>query len=257
MKLSKLRHATATRHIAGTTIPRQNTTSFGMRNAMKKGGSRYAGESGDVEGSAARPRLDRPGRKAVGRVCKADGGISDAKTHQERLKKADGGWTGEGDSGKAKKEESAAKTKQSLDAVGDSIFHGGLGVASGLDAALARGKLRALGAAGALVNGAVAKMGVDRSVRLSNEAKAANKEGDEAEGRKSGGRAYAKGGKLTTMARDHIKTSNFALSGRRYPIEDKGHAKAALSRVSANGSPEEKAEVRSKVHRKYPNMSKD
>lgn len=64
MKLSKLRHATATRHLAGATIPRQDSTSFGMRAALKKGGSRYAGEAGEVEGRAARPRLDRPGRKA-------------------------------------------------------------------------------------------------------------------------------------------------------------------------------------------------
>jgi hypothetical protein len=76
MKLSKLRHATATRHLAGATIHRQDTTSFGMRHALKKGGSRYAGEAcgGEVEGSATRPRLDRPGRKAGGRVCKEEGG---------------------------------------------------------------------------------------------------------------------------------------------------------------------------------------
>lgn len=74
MKISKLRHATSTRMIRGESVPRQNTTSFGMRAALKKGGSRYAGESGEVEGGAARPRLDRPGRKAGGRVCKADGG---------------------------------------------------------------------------------------------------------------------------------------------------------------------------------------
>lgn len=60
--------------------------------------------------------------------------------------------------------------------------------------------------------------------------------------------------KLTSLGRKHIANSNFALPGRRYPIEDASHARNALSRVSQNGSPQEKAEVRSKVHKKYPNM---
>jgi hypothetical protein len=44
------------------------------------------------------------------------------------------------------------------------------------------------------------------------------------------------------------------LPGRRYPIEDKGHAKAALSRISQFGSSEEKAKVRSAVKRKFPGI---
>lgn len=60
--------------------------------------------------------------------------------------------------------------------------------------------------------------------------------------------------KLTTKARDDIKGKNFALSGRRYPIEDASHARNALARVSQHGSPAEKAEVRSKVERKYPGI---
>lgn len=60
--------------------------------------------------------------------------------------------------------------------------------------------------------------------------------------------------KLTTKARKEIPAGSFALPGRRYPIEDRGHAKAALSRVSANGSPAEKAKVRAAVHRKYPGI---
>lgn len=97
MKLSKLRASTSTRHLAGATIPRQNTTSFGMRHALKKGGTRYAGESGEVEGNAARPRLDRPGRKAGGRVCKEEGGriSEDSKREAARLhKEADEKGTG-------------------------------------------------------------------------------------------------------------------------------------------------------------------
>lgn len=62
--------------------------------------------------------------------------------------------------------------------------------------------------------------------------------------------------KLTTKQRDKIPGKDFALPGRRYPIEDKSHARNALARVSQHGSPEEKAEVREKVHRKYPGMGK-
>jgi hypothetical protein len=60
--------------------------------------------------------------------------------------------------------------------------------------------------------------------------------------------------KLTAKGRDRIAPKNFALPGGRYPIEDKPHARAALSRVSANGSPAEKAKVRAKVHAKYPGI---
>ena len=59
---------------------------------------------------------------------------------------------------------------------------------------------------------------------------------------------------LTSAARKNIPPSEFALPGRRYPIEDKPHARNALSRVSTNGTPEEKAEVRRKVHAEYPSI---
>lgn len=57
--------------------------------------------------------------------------------------------------------------------------------------------------------------------------------------------------KLTAKTRNAIPTSDFALAGRRYPIEDKSHAQNALSRVAANGTPAEKATVRRKVHEKF------
>lgn len=60
--------------------------------------------------------------------------------------------------------------------------------------------------------------------------------------------------KLTTKTRNAIPGKEFALPGRRYPIEDKSHARNALSRVSGNGSPAEKAKVRAAVHRKYPDI---
>lgn len=60
--------------------------------------------------------------------------------------------------------------------------------------------------------------------------------------------------KLTAHARNDIKPSNFALPGRRYPIEDKGHAEAALSDVSRVGTPQQKEQVRDKVAAKYSGL---
>ncbi len=60
--------------------------------------------------------------------------------------------------------------------------------------------------------------------------------------------------KLTAAARKKIAPSNFALPGRRYPIEDRSHAANALARVSQYGTSSEKATVRRKVHEKYPSM---
>jgi hypothetical protein len=39
-------------------------------------------------------------------------------------------------------------------------------------------------------------------------------------------------GTLTTKARKNLPSHDFALSGRRFPVEDPAHARAALSRVS-------------------------
>lgn len=61
--------------------------------------------------------------------------------------------------------------------------------------------------------------------------------------------------KLTTNARKHIADSNFALPGRRYPIHDISHARAALSMVAKHGTPEEQAKVRSAVHSRYPSLA--
>lgn len=62
--------------------------------------------------------------------------------------------------------------------------------------------------------------------------------------------------KLTTKGRAAIAGKNFALPGRRYPIEDAAHARNALSRVAQNGSPAEKATVRAKVRAKYPDIGR-
>ncbi len=57
--------------------------------------------------------------------------------------------------------------------------------------------------------------------------------------------------KLNSAERKAIPSSEFAGPNRSYPIEDKSHAKAALSMVSRYGSPAEKSQVRSAVKRKY------
>lgn len=60
--------------------------------------------------------------------------------------------------------------------------------------------------------------------------------------------------KLTAKARSKIPTSKFAGPDRSYPIQDASHARNALARVSQFGSPSVKAEVRTKVHSRYPGM---
>ena len=66
--------------------------------------------------------------------------------------------------------------------------------------------------------------------------------------------------KLTYGQRKSLPESDFALPSRRkggkggYPIEDAAHARNALQRVAQFGSPAEQAEVRAKVHEKYPGI---
>lgn len=70
--------------------------------------------------------------------------------------------------------------------------------------------------------------------------------------------------RLKQKARNKLPKKDFALPGKgkgpegkgagSYPVPDKAHARAALSRVSANGSSEEKARVRQKVHAKFPDI---
>lgn len=63
--------------------------------------------------------------------------------------------------------------------------------------------------------------------------------------------------KLTTKKRNRLKSSSFAEPGKRkYPIQDKSHGRAALSRVSQHGTPAEKKKVRAAVHKKYPSIGK-
>lgn len=67
--------------------------------------------------------------------------------------------------------------------------------------------------------------------------------------------------KLTTAQRKKLPAKSFAIPAKKpdsgsYPIPDASHARNALSRVSANGTPAEKAAVRKKVAAKFPNIGK-
>jgi hypothetical protein len=62
--------------------------------------------------------------------------------------------------------------------------------------------------------------------------------------------------KLIAKERNKLPKSDFAEPGeRKYPINDRGHAKAALSRVAHNGTPAEKKAVTAKVRKKFPGMT--
>lgn len=70
------------------------------------------------------------------------------------------------------------------------------------------------------------------------------------------GRAgYKSGGHITAAKRHSLPASDFAIPEREaYPVDTAGRARNALSRVSQNGSPEEKARVRAKVKRDWPSI---
>jgi len=61
--------------------------------------------------------------------------------------------------------------------------------------------------------------------------------------------------KLTTQQRNGLDTASFALPGRKYPIEDKNHARNALARAAQHASPAEQATIQRKVKAKYPSIS--
>ena len=71
-------------------------------------------------------------------------------------------------------------------------------------------------------------------------------------------------GMFSYSQRKKIPKKDFALPGKKtaenpagkggYPIPNESHARNALSRVSANGTPAEKAAVRAKVKAKFPSI---
>lgn len=60
---------------------------------------------------------------------------------------------------------------------------------------------------------------------------------------------------LSYQSRKELPDSAFVFpKTRKYPIHDIAHAKNALARVSAFGTPAEKKAVRAAVYRKYPEL---
>lgn len=63
--------------------------------------------------------------------------------------------------------------------------------------------------------------------------------------------------RLTASARKALSRSEFAVPSRRaYPIEDRSHARNALSRVAANGTPAERKQVLAAVRKRYPGIGR-
>jgi hypothetical protein len=60
--------------------------------------------------------------------------------------------------------------------------------------------------------------------------------------------------RLTYRARKALPKRDFAVPPDGYPIEDKAHARDAISRASANASPHERAMVVAAVRHKYPSI---
>lgn len=59
---------------------------------------------------------------------------------------------------------------------------------------------------------------------------------------------------LNADKRNSLDSSDFALPGRRYPIDTPARARAALARVKQFGKEGEEAKVKAAVKKKYPNM---
>jgi hypothetical protein len=64
--------------------------------------------------------------------------------------------------------------------------------------------------------------------------------------------------KLTSSKRKKLSAKSFAEPDKKkYPIEDKTHARNALSRVAQAGTPAEKVKVKRAVRKKYPSIGKE
>jgi hypothetical protein len=64
--------------------------------------------------------------------------------------------------------------------------------------------------------------------------------------------------KLSSAARKALPSKDFVEPGKRkYPIEDKSHARNALARVEQSGTKTEKAKVKAAVKKKYPSLEKE
>lgn len=62
---------------------------------------------------------------------------------------------------------------------------------------------------------------------------------------------------LDAKKRNSLDSSDFALPGRKYPIDTPERARSALARVKQFGSPSDRSKVKAAVKRKYPDMKLD
>lgn len=78
-----------------------------------------------------------------------------------------------------------------------------------------------------------------------------------AKSRKSGLSKKANARRNTKAGRKKMGSKQFALPRqKKYRIDDLAHARNALARVSAHGSPSQKKAVRKAVVRKYPSLKR-
>jgi len=61
--------------------------------------------------------------------------------------------------------------------------------------------------------------------------------------------------RLTAKSRNALASKSFALPGRKYPINDPGHARNALARASEYATPSQQATIRAKVKARYPSIA--
>jgi|TARA_R110000824_G_scaffold255686_1_gene444665 hypothetical protein len=63
--------------------------------------------------------------------------------------------------------------------------------------------------------------------------------------------------KLTAKQRSKLKTSQFAMpKQRKYPINDKSHARNALARAAQHATPSQQKRIKTAVYKKYPSLKK-
>ncbi|MEX3929753.1 hypothetical protein AB4Y36_38080 [Paraburkholderia sp. BR10936] len=59
---------------------------------------------------------------------------------------------------------------------------------------------------------------------------------------------------ITAKGRARIAPENFALPGKRYPVNTPARARNALARIAQHGTPAEQRKVQNKVARRYPGI---
>lgn len=216
MNLAKLKAASRMRSLAGQTIARQGTGADGyMRKYMtyRASGGRCM-ESGDVEGKAAPQRMDRPGRKAGGRACKADGGDVDKSPPNP-------GEVSDAESAKYLRSKSKSDAKEAVGEAAKGAISIGLGrVIRGLGKEVPGGPIeRGIGKTLEYGNYAGGASNIGAAIGKGMAAKRHSDEADKFEDRKNGGAAYAKGGFLKGMKKGALHREMGVPEGEKIPAK--------------------------------------